>query len=211
MTEHKRRRSERASQRRSDSDISVSLPQREAERQQSVGLWVTDAIVISSATIIAYLWALFYEVGFFSYFSLPYYLISLNLSTVVVTTANPVVVFGLLLAVVYILMHRWLEKYNWIVAGALSIMALLFCYVCRNEGEKEAKGQEIFFIVTQKLGVPEVDTEVAVLRGYGEYLLAVPINRADKKFERKLVILKMSDMSKTPLKSERIGPLEGKL
>ena len=89
-------------------------------------------------------------------------------------------------------------------------MALFFCRVCRIEGRNEAKRQEKFLIVKQNLGVPGVDTEVAVLRVYGEYLFAVPINRADKKFEKKLVILKMSDMPKTPLNLEKIGPLEEK-
>jgi hypothetical protein len=167
-------------------------------------------IIISLTTLIAYLWALYYEVGFFEYFSLPYYLISLNPSIVLATNAVLVIVFGGVFAVVYIVINRLPEIWYRIVIGVLFIAALFFCRVCRIEGRNEAKRQEKFLIVKQNLGVPGVDTEVAVLRVYGEYLFAVPINRADKKFEKKLVILKMSDMPKTPLNLEKIGPLEEK-
>jgi hypothetical protein len=51
--------------------------------------------------------------------------------------------------------------------------------------------------------------EVAVLRMYGEYVYTVPFNRGTKEFEKKLIIVKISDI-KTPLSLEKVGPLHVK-
>jgi hypothetical protein len=63
------------------------------------------------------------------------------------------------------------------------------------------------FLVFKPTSFP---SEVAVIRNYGEYLYAVPFNRATKEFENKLVIIKMSESSKPPLtlSLEMIGPLK---
>jgi hypothetical protein len=58
--------------------------------------------------------------------------------------------------------------------------------------------------------LPPSNSEVAVIRSYGDYLYAVPFNRATKEFEKKLVIIKMSESAKPSLtlSLEMIGPLK---
>ena len=78
----------------------------------------------------AYLWALFYEEGFLKYFSIPYYFISLNPSTVLSTNASLFIAFGVLFAIGFIII-KLPEKYYLKVAVILFIIALFFCFVCR--------------------------------------------------------------------------------
>jgi hypothetical protein len=49
--------------------------------------------------------------------------------------------------------------------------------------------------------------EVVILRIYGEYLVTAPFDRADQTFEKKLYLLKISEMSTVPLTFEKVGPL----
>ncbi len=75
------------------------------------------------------------------------------------------------------------------------------------------KNKQWFQVVKQSLGGPEV-SEVAVLGNDGEYLLAVPYTRKTyehkAQFERKAVILKMSQAENKPLTltMEKVGPLQ---
>jgi lipopolysaccharide assembly outer membrane protein LptD (OstA) len=51
----------------------------EPARQSPITLWIqASAIIIAVTTAIAYFWTLFYEVGFYSYFYIPFYFISLS-------------------------------------------------------------------------------------------------------------------------------------
>jgi len=88
------------------------------------------------------------------------------------------------------------------------LMSLLAAYGSYILGHWEAQGRVPFHVITQS-----PDTEVAVIRSYGEYLYAVPITRRTNEhkaqFERKLFIVKLSDI-KNPLSYENIGPLETK-
>jgi hypothetical protein len=73
-------------------------------------------------------------------------------------------------------------------------------------GRADAQRKEEFQIVPQSSDVPEV----VVLRVYGDYLLTVPFDRSTKEVEKKLFILKVSEMAKTPLIREKVGPLQVK-
>ena len=55
----------------------------EKERQLT---WVTEASIIATIPVIAYLWTFFYEKGIYDYFSIPYYFISLSPTLVLATT-----------------------------------------------------------------------------------------------------------------------------
>jgi hypothetical protein len=70
-------------------------------------------------------------------------------------------------------------------------------------GEERAEKQDYFPVLRE----PSSHYEVVVIRNYGDYLYAVPFNRDDKEFKRKLFILKMSEMSQTPLTIEKVEPL----
>jgi hypothetical protein len=67
-------------------------------------------------------------------------------------------------------------------------------------GKARAQQGEHFLVVEQS-------TELVVLRSYSDYLLTAPLNRATKEVESKFYLLKMSEMNKTPLTLEKVGPL----
>lgn len=83
------------------------------------------------------------------------------------------------------------------------VVITLGSYLFPTEGRKDAQGQEWFPVVAQSPDVPEV----VVLRVYDDHLFATPFNRSTKEFEKKLFILKLSDMDKRPLMTEKVGPL----
>jgi hypothetical protein len=73
-------------------------------------------------------------------------------------------------------------------------------------GVYSAKNMEWFYVVKQSREGKE-DAEFIVLGNYGDYLVAVPFKRSTKTFERKVILLKMSDMNNVPLSFERLGKL----
>src|SRR5262249_48761211 len=85
------------------------------------------------------------------------------------------------------------------------LMLIIIGYAVYELGELEAKRQEWFYVITQPS-----PPELAVIRNYGDYLYAVPFNRNTKEFEKKVVVIKMSESSKPPLilSLEKIGRLK---
>jgi hypothetical protein len=87
-----------------------------------------------------------------------------------------------------------------------------------TQAENEAKNMDYFPVTLQTYSNSEgtvIYSEVAVIRNYGDYLYAVPIirktNEQEKtQFEKKLVILKMSQADNKPLTltMKKIGPLQ---
>jgi hypothetical protein len=64
--------------------------------------------------------------------------------------------------------------------------------------------------VFQVIAADSQRPEVVVLRIYGEYLITAPFDRSTREFEKKLYLLKISDMTKLPLTLEKVGPLKVK-
>jgi hypothetical protein len=81
-----------------------------------------------------------------------------------------------------------------------------------EQGRETAKKQNNFPVLEEASSNSEaaVKQYYAVIRNYGDYLYAVPFNRATNEFEKKLVIIKMSESAKQPLtlSLEIIGPLK---
>jgi hypothetical protein len=94
---------------------------------------------------------------------------------------------------------------------AILVLVGLFAFLSILWGRQAAQRHEAFQIIAAEKPAPGESPrpEVAVIRIYGDYLLAVPFNRttSPKQFEKKLYILKLSDMPKIPLVLESIGPL----
>ena len=89
------------------------------------------------------------------------------------------------------------------------LIFLFICYlgvICYYIGRSTAENRTEFQVIAPSSDVPEV----AVLRISGDYLLTAPFDRVTKKVEKKLYILKISEMPKTPLTLENIGPLSVK-
>jgi hypothetical protein len=85
-----------------------------------------------------------------------------------------------------------------------AVLALSFAF--RGLGKTIARGTKQFQVIAQSPDIPEV----AVLQVYGDYLFTAPFNPSTKEFEKTLYILKISEISKTPLTLKNIGPLRGK-
>jgi hypothetical protein len=64
--------------------------------------------------------------------------------------------------------------------------------------------QKELHIIAQPPDIPEV----VVLQIYGDYLLTATFDRATKVIKKQLYILKVSEMAKTPLTTEKVGPLQ---
>ena len=104
-------------------------------------------------------------------------------------------------------------QYFFIISTVLFIIPLLmgvgyshFFEVGRNNAKEQKEFLLFKFNPEEIKGVEEV----AIVRAYGDNLLAVPINRTKNEFEKKVVILKISEMSKRLLTLENIGRLQAK-
>jgi hypothetical protein len=253
--------------------------------------WLTEGILIALIPASAYLWALYYEVGFCEYFHIPYGLISLNPTTVLASSLPAFFILSLpvilLLFVVFFVAYEQIsmlvffvlvgmggmwtvlfsgESYQKRILVAvltlmmlgivfippfrrpraegnywrrlwvsllrttsptavtrsrpqlrvrridflliLVILAVIWAFIplSRGLGKGGAKGLRDFLIVAAESPRPEV----AVVRVYGDYLFTVPFDRTTKEFEKKLYLLKISEMAEVPLVLENIGPLSPK-
>jgi hypothetical protein len=106
----------------------------------------------------------------------------------------------------------WLLPLKIMIAIHLIFMVVFYSFdgstFFRNKGREKAVSQDYFLICIAPCSnnVPIKDKDMAVIRNYGENIFAVPINRDNKQFERKIVILKISEI-KTYLTMEQVGPL----
>jgi hypothetical protein len=277
--------------------------------QQSVRSWITDGIIIAGLTATAYLWTLFYEVGFCGYFSIPYYFISLSPVNVLIIGGRfllvfivlciPIILFGALRpfigylsaltsrfairsgvnsAIVMFFFSLMLsgmmvyfssfEREFWLqilmrIIAVVPVIAFFTVPLVRQRNEKvsywtkiildwaprqrisrpapipapgfrdfvnlmliamfvvligignnifpkagkeDAQSKKEFQVISQSSSLPEV----VVLRVYGDYLFAAPFDRSTKKVEKKLFILKISEIANAPLTTEQVGPLQVK-
>jgi len=96
---------------------------------------------------------------------------------------------------------------------AFLIVLYIFIFVCSgiyiafNLGRDMARDRRFFLVLPKSAEVPE---EVAVLTAYGDYLITSPIDRSTKPVtvNKTLYLLKMSEIGKTPLTFENVGPLK---
>jgi hypothetical protein len=186
----------------------------------------TPAISPTQATIIlaliplaGYLFSLSYEATFCRYFHIPYYLISLSPTLVLSTMSYTSLPFApLLLNMCWVIivipsLGKFFARTSILDTSRVSVIVfttLFFVVLCIYGwgylGKSVAENQKEFLVVAQS-------PEVVVIRGYGEYLYAVPFTRKTNEhkaqFENRLVILKMSEIPKTtPLTLEEVGPLQ---
>jgi CDP-diglyceride synthetase len=74
-------------------------------------------------------------------------------------------------------------------------------------GKRAAEHQKEFLVVNKSPDVPEA---LVVLQISGDYLVTRPLDRTTQEIEKKIYLLKMSEMAKTPLTTENVGPLKVK-
>jgi len=191
--------------------------------------WFTQAVIILALIpFVGYLVSYAFQVKYFAYFGIPYYFVSLIPDLVFYTSFIWVLmgpVICLILFLTYTLIHSPEKEVNntrlsFYFLIALFILLIFYLWA----GKTAAEIQEEFSVFV----LPSSTTEVAVIHNFGDYLLAVPFHRIARKnnedktpalFEKKLVILKISEisgiseMSKTRLSFlsfEKVGPLKPK-
>ena len=98
--------------------------------------------------------------------------------------------------------------------GLIEIISVLiiiwsFASLSYYVGVSDAERRQEFRVIAQSREIPE---EVVVLRIYGDYLITAPIDRSvtPKEIKRTLYIFKIPEMAKTPLTTEKVGPLQVK-
>ena len=176
---------------------------------------ITESAIISLITVTAYLWALSYEDGFCDYFCIPYDLISLSQITLVTNSAGILLILVflyLIIAIAYsgstptgrLTQHPKRRLVLILVLLAIVILGLFSSY---RAGRRHEERIQEFSVIVQS---PDVIGELVVLPIYGEYLITAPLDRSTKTIERKLYILKLSEISEKPLVFDNIGPLKAK-
>jgi hypothetical protein len=80
------------------------------------------------------------------------------------------------------------------------IFVSLGIYGSFKNGRTMAEQKEVFLVMNQSSEVPET---VAILRTYSDYLITAPFDPSTKVLGKKLYILKISELGKTPLEIER--------
>ena len=95
-----------------------------------------------------------------------------------------------------------------VIISAIAIWVYFGAYSAYWRAKDNAKAQQVFSVVDQYPGVPEV----VLLRTYGDYFIAVPLVRSTtpKKVKREVYLLKISKVSNIPIKTEKLGRLEVK-
>jgi hypothetical protein len=252
-----------------------------ATSTSALAWFAQSAIILALIPFIGYWYSLAFEQGFFSYFGIPYYFVSLN-PTLVLSTSIILHILGLTLCIsivpLFVLVYAMMDGkysvdnkysnhgvlsykrvisivaifilyilasliinpqfrdikilltavlivvidialyviYNYYIKGIIHSSLLIFIFILvsfiilglgfnlfNKIGREEAKMQENFPVLVQS----SFNSEVAIIRIYGDYLYAIPFNRDTKKFVKKLFIIKIPDV-KTPLSFETVGPLQ---
>jgi hypothetical protein len=103
-------------------------PQEQPEPERPQRSWLIEGIILALIPASAYLWALYYEVGFRKYFHIPYGLISLNPTTVLASSLPAFFMVSLpvmlVLFVVFFAMNTPDTRYRPIIAMIIIILSM---------------------------------------------------------------------------------------
>lgn len=165
--------------------------------------WVTKEVFIFIVPFVAaYLCAVIYEAGYATYFHIPYGFIEISINSIFLTTR--------LVLMVATIAFLWIGLYYKILPSASSpifqglvtfilILALILAF---QFGAAEASKNTEYLVLHQKDG-----GEAAVLRVYGDTLIAAPFNRATRQMHLDFHILNKKDLGNYTFSSEIVGPL----
>jgi hypothetical protein len=187
-------------------------------------LWLTEGMILAFITVAAipvitvtaYLCTLAHQMGLCDYFGISPDYISLSLPRVLFVFW-PFAYFLMVITISLLLLvsaaWKLLDKFSvndpFGLLRVTAVIAVIWIVVSlgvlwsRGWGETAARQGEIFHVVNQYPGVPEV----VVILIYGESLVAIPFDRASQTFEKKLYLLKVSEMATVPITLEKVGPL----
>lgn len=163
--------------------------------------FVTKEIFIGLIPFLAsYMWTIFFEAGFSSYYGIPHELISLNLTGVFLTNR-----LSLLAAVVGFL---WIGLYYNLMPSfkSLSFKAIITLFLALSIavgalfGRYSASVNEYYYRLN-------TTPEQIVLRIYDDNIITAPFDSATKTFERSFFIHRLGDEPALRMSYEKLGPL----
>lgn len=162
---------------------------------------ITKEIALAITPIAAaFLFVIFYEAGFSSYFGIPTSLIKVHLSDVVLTNRLTLIIVGV--AFLWIaLYYNVLPSVNSAVfKGIISLILIVIFGLGYQTGKWEAQNRKEY--LTLKSNPDQV-----VLRIYGDNAIASPFNRTTKTIAPKFSVYKVGADPKLEYTWEHVGPL----
>lgn len=202
--------------------------------RQLVGSWIRDSgIVLAIVTATVYLCVLFNQIGYQEYFNMPVEFIPLGLTTVlhlfcpfVVSLLLAISVFVVIISIIsaasdYLLWRFFNQCWdgksiparltqNPIIRGEMigfaffTVIALLVTF-SHYLGKKNAEARDEFFVVNEYAGIQGT---LVLFQFYDDYVITTPLDRSTREIEKKMYILKMSEMGKAPIVHEKVGQLK---
>jgi hypothetical protein len=214
--------------------------ERQPERQPVRSWITDSGIIIAMITVTFYFCALVQQKGYLNYFNIPIEYISLtptiilDLSLQLIALVGGILIGLMLLCItiaaliislkdrlIRLLEHsfglsrprdpsfasldRFMIDAAIILVVFMAIMSLIA--YARYTGNWNAEHRENFYLVKNFPGVPK---DLVVFQLSGDYLVTLPLDRTTQKVERKIYLLKISDMGQTPIEHEQVGPLRVK-
>jgi len=86
--------------------------------------------------------------------------------------------------------------------GAIVLIAMIPFLLAYIAGQNNAKALTLYNIISNELG------ELAVIRIYGDKIIAIPFDRKAQTFSREFVIFEIGSISMVIFKSEKVGPIK---
>lgn len=148
----------------------------------------------------AYLFMIFYEAGFSSYFGIPIELIEINITDVFLT--NRLTLIAAVIAFLWIgLYYNVLPSTNSpVFKGLITAILILSLWLGFKFGKTDASTREEFLVTTDQ-------PEYVVLTIYGDNFIMAPIDRQTHTFKRQFKIMKVGKDKGLVYKVEKVGPL----
>lgn len=162
---------------------------------------VTKELALFLTPLIAsYLFIAFYESGYTSFYGIPHYLISINITDIVLT--NRMTLMAAVLAFLWIaLYYNIMPNANSpLFKGMITFIVLLALTLGFFFGKNDAQKKVEFLVINS-------DPEQVVLKIYNNKLITAPFNRKSKTIERKFLIGKVGTDPHLVYTLENVGPL----
>jgi hypothetical protein len=96
---------------------------------------------------------------------------------------------------------------GWLVVVGFFIIAMSLVVFARFSGRYDAEHQEKFYVVKKFPDLPQV---LVVIQIHTDYLVTIPLDSSTQEVEKTIYLVKISEMGKTPLTLEKVGPLKVK-
>lgn len=150
--------------------------------------------------VAAYLFITFYESGYTSFYGIPHYLISINITDIVLT--NRMTLMAAVLAFLWIaLYYNVLPSANSpLFKGMITFIVLLALALGFFFGKNDAQKKVEFLVINST-------PEQVVLKIYDDKLITAPFDRKTKTIERIFLIGKVGSDSHLMYSLENVGPL----